>query len=127
MEDYVAHRTLLGLLKGVGEKAYNGIRDKVVNNALNYMDLFYNPLHTQLFTPIEIRALNKARDVCAIVSQWHSEDTISERISDVERLLKDYSNRPQIEKLQEFVSFLPDGMNLEELKTFISTDNSEQQ
>jgi hypothetical protein len=104
LEDYVAHRTLLGLLKGVGPKAYNGIRDKVVNHSLNYMDLFYNPLPDGIFTSSENSALNKARTICKIISEWHSDDTISGRIADVTALLNDYTNQPEIAKWQELVS-----------------------
>lgn len=127
LEDYVAHRTLLGLLKGIGPKAINGIRDKVVNHTLNYMDLFYNPLPDGIFTSGEIRALKKARDVCEAISGWHSDDIISSRIADIVALMNESINQPEIAQWEVLVAPLPSDMNIGELKTFISTDNSEQQ
>jgi len=127
LKDYVVHRTLLGLLKGVGPKAYNGIRDKVVNNGLNYMDLFYNPLPDGIFTTSEIRALNKARDVCETISDWSPDDLISERIEDVITLLSEQMSQPEIAKWNEVVSPLPGDMKIDELRSFMATDNSEQQ
>jgi DNA helicase-2/ATP-dependent DNA helicase PcrA len=43
-EDYVAHRSLLGLLRGVGVGTCISIKEKVVASNLNYRNLFYQPL-----------------------------------------------------------------------------------
>ncbi len=48
-EDYIAHRSLLGLLPGVGLGTCNSIKQKVVANNLNYRDLFYQPLPNAVF------------------------------------------------------------------------------
>jgi len=128
LEDYVAHRTLLGLLKGVGITTCNKIRNKVLENQLNYMDLFYNPLPQGIFTTVEKSALNKARDICAVIAKLHPHDSIDNIIHIVIELLNEYINQPDIAQWNDkFTIPLPNEMTLNELKLFISTDNSEQQ
>ena len=68
--DYIAHRTILGIRTGVGVGTTHQIRTAVVTQNLNYRDLFYHPLPTGVFTGRSLAALNSARAVCNQISQW---------------------------------------------------------
>lgn len=127
LEDYVAHRTVLGLLKRVGPKAINGIRDKVIEHNLNYMDTFYNPLPENIFSTAEKTALRKARDICHAMQEWNEDDTITDRLDAIAALVEEHFDLEAVEEWRALVEPLPDLMSLGELRDFMSTDNSEQQ
>src|SRR5437667_12781557 len=64
--DYVAHRTLLGVRDGVGIGTCNAICEAVIGaGGLNYRRIFYDPLPGGVFSARALRALNAARTVCA--------------------------------------------------------------
>ena len=63
-EDYLAHRTLLGLLPNVGLTTCAGIKSKLVSNNLNFRDLFYQPLPPGVFTARETAAIQRLADIC---------------------------------------------------------------
>jgi DNA helicase-2/ATP-dependent DNA helicase PcrA len=127
LQDYIAHRTLLGLLRGVGKAAYIGIRKKVVLHNLNYLDMFYNPIPSGVFTSVEVKALNKVREVCQQLLRWSSDDRVVDRIGTIESLLSASFDDNVVQELRDQIAHFPEDMNLGEWRSYISTDNSEQQ
>ncbi|HEV3304693.1 MAG TPA: ATP-dependent helicase, partial [Planctomycetaceae bacterium] len=74
--DYISHRVLLGLPRGIGLHTCIGICNKVILNNQNFRDLFYLALPGGIFAAREITALNRARTVCSIISTWQPSDTL---------------------------------------------------
>jgi len=77
--DYVAHRTLLGVRAGVGTGTCNAVCESVIGAGLNYRRIFYDPLPAGVFSGRASRALNAARQVCAQIAQWSCDDQIGAR------------------------------------------------
>jgi DNA helicase II / ATP-dependent DNA helicase PcrA len=132
LTDYIAHRTLLGLLVGVGQKTRYSIRRKVTDKILNYIELFYNPLPEGVFTGGEIKALTKARELCELISGWSGKDTLIARkdeICELIRRARSKNDAPEDLPLLwlDAIASLPDEMNLEETKAYLSSDNVEEQ
>lgn len=76
-EDYIAHRSLLGLLTGVGLGTCISIKQKVVANNLNYQNLFYQPLPNAVFSPRETTAIHRLGEICGQLSGWTTDDTLA--------------------------------------------------
>ncbi|MBI5931593.1 MAG: UvrD-helicase domain-containing protein [Chloroflexi bacterium] len=129
LEDYVAHRLILGLPKGVGTGTCYSIRRKVVENNLNYLDIFYYD-RPNVFSGREMTAINQAHEVCEVVTKWDSKDTISNlaaRIASIISIAFKDENAGQswLDYIDQ--SQLPSDMNLDELRLYMGTDSDEQQ
>lgn len=128
LQDYVAHRLLLGLPKGIGKATCNNIRTKVISYNLNYLDLFYNPLPNGIFTALEFKAINRARGLCSQIKDWHPEDTLAQRSRDVIEFLEQAFKAENLEtNWNDYVAHLPEEMTLKECVEYMGTDIWEQQ
>ena len=125
--DYIAHRTILGTPKGIGVKTCNSIAEVVLQNALNFKDLFYVNVLPGGFSPRQTTALSHARLVCGQISSWSSQDTIAQRTAELMILIEDAFDTPAAASFRDYTQALPQAMNLEELKDWFMTDNDEQQ
>lgn len=127
LQDYIAHRTILGLLAGVGLTTVNNIRNKVIANNLNYLDLFYNPLPSKIFNGRETKAIEQLRNICNELCNWQSSDIISDRSESIKHLIEENFDNVDVQDWSSYVKHLQNEMNLGELKAYLSADNSEQQ
>ena len=125
--DYVAHRTILGLIHGVGIKTQTAISDQVIINNLNFRSIFYDPLPAGVFTGRMLAATNQARAICSGVIRWQDTDTIDERQGDISNLLKGSIDICASQSWNKFAAELPPQMTLGELKDYLWADTSEQQ
>jgi ATP-dependent DNA helicase UvrD/PcrA len=125
-DDYVALRTLITLLRGVGVGTAARIANVAIDEHLNYRDLFYVPLPEGLFTPAAERALLRARDVCAELLAWGPEDLFDEaHADDLDRMLRMvFDDEPDGDWRSE-VEALPEGTLLHEVAAFLSTDKDD--
>lgn len=129
LEDYLAHRTLLGLLKGVSVGICNNIRHKVIENNLNYLEVFYHQLPDEVFSTREKNAIERAGRIFVSLREWSSEDTLRERATSIRELILNCSlgEKPEwAEEWDQAVAELPEEMNLEELLLYLTTQNDEQ-
>ncbi len=124
--DYVARRTLLGTLKGVGLGTCNSIRHEVINNNLNYMDLFDQPLKA-VFSGRLLTALNRARTICSELATWNPTDILGVRGNDIAQLLLKTYGQAEMSAWLEHIEHLPADMTLNELREYLSCDVDEQQ
>jgi DNA helicase-2/ATP-dependent DNA helicase PcrA len=126
-DDYVAHRVLLGLLPRVGIGTCNTICQAVIDNNLNYRDIFYRNLPAGVFSGRAVTALNMARGICGQTSQWQSNDTIGHRMADVSMIINNMFGQREVQEWQNYASSFPTGTTLEELRDFLWADTDEQQ
>lgn len=124
--DYVARRTLLGTLKGVGLGTCNSIRHEVINNNLNYMDLFDQPLKA-VFSGRLLTALNRARTICSELATWNPTDILGVRGNDIAQFLLKTYGQAEMSAWLEHIEHLPADMTLNELREYLSCDVDEQQ
>jgi superfamily I DNA/RNA helicase len=122
LEDYIAHRTLLGLLNGVGEITTNNIRRK----SDNYLDLFYNPLPGKVFNTREAKAIERLRELVDLLRSWTATDTLEQRVEEISSILALNFSPDEVDKWKLEVCDLPSGMSLEELRQFLTTNRDDE-
>ena len=118
-DDYVAHRTLLGTLPGVGLLKCGRIADRVVGNALNFWQLFHNPLPANVFPVRETNALTTASSVVGQLATWLPTDTLAQHGQALDQLLLNTFGQAARDAWQSQVSHLPQGMTLQELRDYL--------
>ncbi len=128
-QDYVSHRTVLGLQHGVGVGTCASIANKVVSANLNFRDLFYVLYPTGVFSSREDRAIQKTMAVVQQLSSWSLTDTIQIRGPDIAAIVSNTFNasasqagQAAMAEWQALASLLPQGMNLEELLSYLWSD-----
>lgn len=124
--DYVARRTLLGTLRGVGIGTCSSIRTKVINDNLNFIDLFDQPLK-DVFRGRALTALNRARDICNELSNWDPSDIIAVRGNDIAQILLRTYGQTEMQAWLQHITHLPADMTLSELREYLACDVDEQQ
>lgn len=127
MHDYVAHRLVLGLRSGVGIGTCDTIAAAVIDHALNYRDIFYDPLPAGVFSGRSLTALNHARQVCGQVSAWQRNDTLTQRIADIASLLTSTFDAAEAHNWRTYAAGLLPDLTLEELRDWMWADTDEQQ
>ena len=126
-DDYVAHRTVLGLFPGVGVGTCNSIASAVITNNLNFRDILHQPLPAGVFTGRSLTALERARSVVAQVEPWLSADTLAQRTAEIEGIVTTVFDVQEAQAWQAFAATLPSGATLEEVRDFLWADTDEQQ
>ena len=128
-QDYVAHRSALGLQHGIGPDTCASIARKTVGANLNFRDLFYASYPTGVFTSREGRAIQHVASVVQQISQWSLTDDLQTRAAEIEAIIRNpfnYTNtqagQAALLEWQALSSSLPVGMNLEELLSYLWSD-----
>jgi DNA helicase-2/ATP-dependent DNA helicase PcrA len=127
VDDYVAHRIVLGLVRGVGAGTCNAIAALTVANNLNYRALFYDPLPAGVFSPRQTRALESARNFIALFAAWTSDDELGVRDLEMQQLLEDRIGPAARQAWTDNVHALPPDMTIAEVRDFIWAETDEQQ
>ncbi|MBC3540678.1 ATP-dependent helicase [Rufibacter sediminis] len=125
-DDYLAYRIILCAPNGIGISTSCGITDKVINNLMNYKDLFINPLPPSVFSTRETKTINKAKQNIQATSSWALTDTVNQRLADIDTLLQSNFSQTEINDWRSFYNLLPSGITLEELKNYLQTDSQEE-
>jgi DNA helicase-2/ATP-dependent DNA helicase PcrA len=126
-DDYVAHRTLLDLLPGVGSRTCRQISETVQGRGGNYHDLFYGLAPLDGLTNKQTMAIEAVASALADTVGWAAEDSLEDRrdelVNFVERLLGAAIGAA----CSEFLTELPDSMTLVEARDFAWADQDEAQ
>ena len=118
---------MLGLKRGVGPGTCNQIREAViVTPNTSFRGLFYDPLPDGVFTPRAVTALNEARQTCATVATWQTEDTLAQQTGSIEAILRTTMDDAAAESWLAFAAPLPPQLMLSELRDYIWIDNAQQ-
>lgn len=131
-QDYLAYRTALTLLSGVGITTVRAIADGCIANNQNFRRLFdLNPLPHWL-TGRGNTAVAKVAAAAQVARTWLLTDTLAMRIADINTLLSNYfvtpAQMPTLGALwNALATGLPQQMTLDELIQFLSTDSESDQ
>ncbi len=125
-DDYVAHRTILGLRQGVGVKTCNSVCETVIASNLSFRDCFYQDPLPDAFTGGARTALNHARSVCADIGGWEAGDTLSQRREALAAVISEMVGGDEVAVWEEYVEPLPHEILLSELRDLISSETDEQ-
>lgn len=125
--DYVSHRSILGLRNGVGVGTCNGVCEKVIATNLNYRDIFYNPLPSGAFSGRELAALNQARTICTTIMTWQRTDTMNVRAVDLDQIVQTNLTSADFATWQAYRVTVPPDITIEELRDYLWAGTDEQQ
>jgi superfamily I DNA/RNA helicase len=125
--DYVAHRAILGLLPGVGVGTCNQLCGLVIQNALNYRNIFHDQLPNGVFTGRILKALNRARVAVAAFQTWTPDDTLGSKRNDFITILTTILGAPAAATWAAESGGLPDGLTLREIRDYLWASSDEQQ
>jgi DNA helicase-2/ATP-dependent DNA helicase PcrA len=126
-QDYVAHRTLLGIQRGVGVSTCSEIARAVVAENLNYRNLFYESLPANVFAGRAEKALQGVQAVVGQVATWGEADTLDARSEDLSELLADVLDEESVDAWNEYADELPGAMTIDELRQLLMIDKEAQQ
>jgi DNA helicase II / ATP-dependent DNA helicase PcrA len=118
--NYVAHRTLLGIRKGVGLATCNDIAAAVIANGRNFRELFYLDVPDGLLTPRGKAAVSKTAALCQEISGWSGDDLLADRLDDLCRLIDELMQEVgACEDLRAFLMELPDEVTVTEAHAYL--------
>jgi DNA helicase-2/ATP-dependent DNA helicase PcrA len=123
-EDYIAHRSLLGLLTGVGVATCISIKRKVVANNLNYRNLFYQPLPNAVFSSRETTAIRRLAEICTELAQWTTDDTLAMRAADLVQVANSFG-RPVQKAIGNVFAGLPNALTIGEFRELFASSSDE--
>jgi DNA helicase-2/ATP-dependent DNA helicase PcrA len=124
-DDYVAHRTILGIRHGVGPATTNRIREAVLNGNVAFRDIFYHPLPAGVFSGATLTAVNAARGICAQIGVWSEDDTLATHNADVAALITQAAGVQEAAAWQAHVAAIPQDITLKELRDYLSARSDE--
>jgi len=117
----------LGVPNGVGVGTCNNICRAVIDNHLNYKNIFYQALPLGVFSARLLNALNAARNICAQIANWQPDDSLQNRSEQLNAIVNNSLNPANVLIWQNYVATLPEEITLQELRDFIWSNNDEQQ
>lgn len=127
-DDYVAHRTILGLQKGVGIGTCNSIAEQVMQNNLNFKQIFYQQtLPSGVFTGRAPRAISTAQGVFSQISEWEPTVTLANFGSSLEGILEEVLGGEAKQAWINKTAGLPTDITLEETRDYLWADTDAQQ
>jgi DNA helicase-2/ATP-dependent DNA helicase PcrA len=124
--DYVAHRTILGLPQGVGPGTCNAIAMKVIQNSLNFRGIFYAPLRPGVFSTRELRAIGTVRTLVSYLAGWGPNDTLQQRNATIRQLLSSILGNTAVHAWDSVISALPADTTLQEVRDYLWADTDQQ-
>lgn len=125
-DDYIAHRTILGLRQGVGIKTCNSISQAVMANNLNFQDTFYQVQLPDVFQKRARTALGHARAVCADISEWQTGDALALRGEAIASIVGSTLDDGEVQAWNEYAETLPPEITLAELRDLVWCETDDQ-
>ena len=119
--DYLAHRSLITQLHGVGAGTAKEIGDQCVANNQNYRSLFYLQVIPHWLTGRSAGAVQRIRSIIQNSAGWTLEDTIGVRIADIGHILSTFvftdssQVAAHVAEWNAFANSLPQEMLLDEV------------
>ncbi len=117
--DYISHRALLCLRKGVGIVRCVAVFDAVITANLNYRDIFYDDLPPGVFSGGTLNALTRARATCATISLWEPEDTLEMRSQEIAQVIEKHYDANEADVWRTVVAGLRPEMTIVELRDYL--------
>jgi DNA helicase-2/ATP-dependent DNA helicase PcrA len=125
-DNYLAHRVLLGVRKGVGARSCNALAQAVIDNDRNYRDLFYETPPEGLVPTRLVKPLAATSAVCGELGTWSKEDLLADRLDGLCHIIDSVRDHPGAsDELRDDLSALPDAMTVEEAHLYLSADRDD--
>lgn len=124
--DYLAHRSLLTQLHGVGANTAKGVGDLCVANNQNFRALFDLAVLPHWLNARAATAVTRIQNIVQNVNGWTLQDTIGARTADIDNILSTmvFNGSAQVAahlaEWNAFANSLPQDMTLEEVLEFLA-------
>lgn len=126
-QDLIAHRTLLGMVKGVGLRTTNAIRKAVITTPnVSFRALFYDDLPEGVLATRARQALLHAREICSTIRAWQPMNTLGERGAQIAEIVRNAIDNESKSIWQDFLEPLPREMMISELQDYLWADHAQQ-
>jgi DNA helicase II / ATP-dependent DNA helicase PcrA len=131
--DYIAHRTLVTLLSGVGDGTARSLANETVKNNANYRDLFRTAPVPSWIRGRAASAVGRVSAIIHAVDSWSMSDQLATRVADIGLILSQliFSAPAQpaaaLANWLGFAANLPQEMTLSELCEYLGTTSQDQQ
>jgi DNA helicase-2/ATP-dependent DNA helicase PcrA len=131
--DYVAMRTLLTLLSGVGMTTAKLVGDECINHYQNFHQLFSPGGAPHWLSSRPAAAVQRVKAIVGALAGWTLQDTLQSRRADFDALLQQHvlpKSAKVVVRLAEWNALaggLPQGMLLSELLELLSADTDAEQ
>jgi DNA helicase II / ATP-dependent DNA helicase PcrA len=126
-QDYIAYRTILGLLDGVGIGTCNSTANKVTIHNLNFRALFSDVLSANVFNSREVTALTRAREIISAVIPWGVGDDFASHRHALDDIVTTALGAGKLGDWPDVADSLPAGITIQELRDYLWAANDEQQ
>jgi superfamily I DNA/RNA helicase len=126
-QDIMAHRSLIGLRRGVGAGTCNSIRSTVIQTPnLAFLNLFEDDDVPAAFRGRARTAIEDARRITEAIANWDPDDTVTNRAHDIDVMIQITTEEDDdVAAWREFCAPLPDGANLRELRDYLWVDTEQ--
>lgn len=129
LQDYMAHRLIFGLPKGVGTKTCVNVRNKVTEHNLHFLEIFYYEPPHGVFSTRELSAIRRAQTVFSEIQNWSEDDPIADRCGMIAQMVSaafDGEGTTHRDQWMQLVASLPDQINLRELRGYLGAQSQKQ-
>ena len=125
-QNYVAHRTVLGVRNGVGVGICDDIARAVISHHCNYRDLFYEPIPDGLLTARQLKPVRATAELCAQLAGWSADETLGHRFDEICTHVVEVCGKPEAaDELRAFLTDLPGDMTLRETFGFLAAERDD--
>jgi DNA helicase-2/ATP-dependent DNA helicase PcrA len=131
--DYVAMRTLLTLLSGVGTTTAKQVGDECINHNENFHRLFLAGGAPHWLSARPATAVQRVKAIVSALGGWDLQDTLQSRRADLDTLLQQHvfptsaKVAVRLAEWNDLAAGLPQGMFLSEFFEFLSADTEADQ
>lgn len=119
-DDYIAHRTILGVRRGVGSNTIEEVLEKVNQNALNYKDLFYNPIPNGVFSQRAETAIKAVANIVVQLLALGPDVTLTVGAQTIGNMIQAEFGAGDKTEWDNLVGRFPGDMTLGELKSYLT-------
>lgn len=113
-DDYVAYRLLLGSLPSVGPRICNFVANAILNQGLNYKNVFRGEMPNLQLDARHRRALERARAIVAQLDEWTGECSLQDKVPVINQLIESEFGADLLADWQDTLEDIPAGSMLSE-------------
>jgi DNA helicase-2/ATP-dependent DNA helicase PcrA len=124
-ENYVAHRTLVGIRRGVGIGTCIEVSRAVISNNRNYRELFHGPIPDGLLSSRARTAVTAAADICEDLLSWSPDETLAARLDDLCGHVDEIRGEGESGDIRAYLEGLPAEMTLDEVHRLLGAQRDD--
>ena len=126
-EDWLAHRALLSMKRGLSHNSVHLICQKLIDHNLNIKKLIYEEFDSDHFTRRVNSLLNVIRPICLALMDWDKNDSIADRIEDLLTYIRMIDSAEMAVACENFISTLPQKFTISDMNEYLGANKKSYQ